>query len=254
VLVELGPALDRQRLGHVDLDVADVLAVPDGLEEAVGEAEGEDVVDRFLPEEVIDAEDPILVERRVDRAVQCLRRREVGAERLLDDDPRVGGQTGRAQHLDDGPEGHRRDGQVVDALDVPPDLALGLRHLGEKRLGVVGVGRAEGELAGEGSPGLPGRLDPTELLDRVLGVGAELLVGERVGGRRAADDPVPLGQQVGGGEVEQAREELALGQVAGGAEHDDDVVVGTGHAAGPSGAGGRARRGATRRGAGRPGR
>jgi hypothetical protein len=65
-----------------------VVPVPYGLEEPVREPEGEDVVDRFLAEEVVDAEDPRLVEHLVHGRVELLRRFQVGAERLLDDHPR----------------------------------------------------------------------------------------------------------------------------------------------------------------------
>jgi hypothetical protein len=94
-VVERGPALDRQRFRHVDLHVADVVAVPDRFEQPVREPEREDVVDRFLAEEVVDAEDLRLIEHRVHRLVQRARRGQVGAERLLDDHPGVaGGQAG----------------------------------------------------------------------------------------------------------------------------------------------------------------
>ena len=69
-LVEVGPLREAQRLGHVDLDVVDVVAVPDRLEEAVGEAEGEDVLGRLLAEEVVDAEDLLLVEDLVQLGVE----------------------------------------------------------------------------------------------------------------------------------------------------------------------------------------
>ena len=67
LLVEADALLQRQRLGHVDLHVVDVVAVPDRLEQTVGEAEGEDVLRRLLAEEVVDAEDLALVERLVQR-------------------------------------------------------------------------------------------------------------------------------------------------------------------------------------------
>jgi len=54
VIVEVGASVDRERLGHVDLYVGDVLVVPDRLEQAVGEPEGQDVVDRLLAQEVVD--------------------------------------------------------------------------------------------------------------------------------------------------------------------------------------------------------
>jgi hypothetical protein len=61
-VVERCAALDGQRLRYVDLHVADVLAVPDRLEQPVREPEREDVVDRLLAQEVVDAEHLRLVE------------------------------------------------------------------------------------------------------------------------------------------------------------------------------------------------
>ncbi len=86
-LVEADAVVDGQRLGHVDLDVVDVVAVPDWLEEAVGEPEGQDVLHRLLAEEVVDAEDLLLVEDLVQHVVERDRTGQVGAERLLHDHP-----------------------------------------------------------------------------------------------------------------------------------------------------------------------
>ena len=137
-LVEPGSALDGQRLGNVDLHVADVVAVPDGLEEPVGEAEGEDVVDRLLAEEVVDAEHLGLVEGGVHGPVERPSRLQVGPERLLDDDVGVLAQAGGAEHPDHGAEGHGRYGQVEQAPRVPADGLLGRGHLGQQRLGSSG--------------------------------------------------------------------------------------------------------------------
>ena len=57
LLVELAAALDADLLGDGDLHVVDVLAVPERLEDAVREAEDEEVLDRLLAEVVIDPED-----------------------------------------------------------------------------------------------------------------------------------------------------------------------------------------------------
>ena len=70
LLVELAATLDADLLGDGDLHVVDVLAVPERLEEAVGEAEDEEVLDRLLAEVVIDAEDLRLVEGLADGVVQ----------------------------------------------------------------------------------------------------------------------------------------------------------------------------------------
>ena len=63
LLEELAAPLDADLLGDGDLHVVDVLAVPERLEEAVREAEDEEVLDRLLAEVVIDAEDLRLGER-----------------------------------------------------------------------------------------------------------------------------------------------------------------------------------------------
>ena len=70
LLVEGDAVADIERLGHVDLHVVDEVAVPDRLEEAIGEAEGEDVLRRLLAKEMVDAEDLLLVENLVQLCVQ----------------------------------------------------------------------------------------------------------------------------------------------------------------------------------------
>ena len=69
-LVEAAAHLDRERLRHVDLDVVDVVAVPDRLEHAVGEAQGQQVLDRLAADVVVDPEDLLLVEDGVDERVE----------------------------------------------------------------------------------------------------------------------------------------------------------------------------------------
>ena len=66
----------------------DVLLVEQRLEDAVGEAQHQDVLDRFLAEVVIDAVDLPLVEDLGERVVDRPRAAEVAADRLLDDEPR----------------------------------------------------------------------------------------------------------------------------------------------------------------------
>ena len=60
-------ALDAEALGHRDLHALDVVAVPDRLEERVGETEVHQVLHRLLAEVVVDAEDRRLREDRVQR-------------------------------------------------------------------------------------------------------------------------------------------------------------------------------------------
>ena len=61
-VVEAAAVADAELLVDGDLHVVDVIAVPDRLEHAVGEAQHQDVLHRLLAEVVIDAVDLVLVE------------------------------------------------------------------------------------------------------------------------------------------------------------------------------------------------
>jgi len=56
------------------------MAVPDRLIEPIGESQSENVVDRLLAEEMVDAKDVRLVETLGDGGVEAARRGEVGSE------------------------------------------------------------------------------------------------------------------------------------------------------------------------------
>ena len=225
LVVEVRAALDRERLRHVDLDIPDVPPVPERLDHPVGEPERQDVVDRFLAQEVVDTEDLRLVEDGVQFRVQVLRRRQVGAERLLADDAGALRQAHRADFRDHGLGRAGRDREVEQPARCAADLLFRGGHRERQRLGVAGVRAAEGEVGGERVPGGSLWLAGAELLGHLPRVRAERLVGQRRTGRGRPDDPVPLRHQPGHGQVEQPGQDLALGQVAGGPEQHDDVVV-----------------------------
>ncbi len=66
-----GPAaFHAEGFGGGDLDLFDVVAVPHGLEDAVGEAEDKDVLNGFFTEVVVDTEDLAFGEYGVDLFVQ----------------------------------------------------------------------------------------------------------------------------------------------------------------------------------------
>ena len=112
-IVEGTPTLNPEGLGHGDLYALDIVAVPDGLEHRVAEAEHQQVLHGLLAEVMVDSKDRGLVEHCMDRAVERLGTGQIAAKGLLDDDPRVPGATTFAQVL----HHHRKHagwyGQVV---------------------------------------------------------------------------------------------------------------------------------------------
>ena len=79
-VVIAGPRADAERFGDRDLDTLDALAVPRRLDEAVAEAQDQQVLNRFLPEIVIDPVDLLLLEVAMDQLVELLRRAQIPAE------------------------------------------------------------------------------------------------------------------------------------------------------------------------------
>ena len=90
VVVVAGAAADAEVLGGGDLDVVDVVAVPDRLEHAVREPERQHVLDGLLAEVVVDPEDLRLVEHAQHLAVELARLGQLRAERLLDHHAHLG--------------------------------------------------------------------------------------------------------------------------------------------------------------------
>ena len=86
-VVEAAAMADAELFVDGDLDVIDMVAIPDRLEDAVGKAQHQDVLHRLLAEIVIDPVDLVLGEELQELFVQRLRRGEIGAERLLDHQP-----------------------------------------------------------------------------------------------------------------------------------------------------------------------
>ena len=113
LFVEGGTLAQAQRLGHVDLHMVDEIAVPDGLEQAVAEAEGQDVLRRLLAQEMVDAEDLLLREHFVQRLVQRHGAGKVGAEGFFHHDARTGHQARCGELLDGRQGGGRWHAQVV---------------------------------------------------------------------------------------------------------------------------------------------
>ena len=235
--VEPAAAFHTDRLGDGDLHVVDAVAVPQRLEQPVGEAEGHDALDRFLPQEVVDPVDLLLPQFAADAGVQRPGRGQVVAERLLDHHPAPAlrlavaqllvQQAGMAQLLDGGAE------EAVADRQVEQHVAVGLAVLGDvvqvvaqllEAAGIVQVALHIGHGAGQALPGgLVDRIDAAfaggvadEALQHVVqavGPGGGVLLHHV-----HADDGEVLGQQAGVRQVVQRRHQQALGQVAAGAE------------------------------------
>ena len=161
-------------------------AVPDRLEQSVGEPEREDVLRRFLAEEVIDTEDLVFGEPLVHRGVQRDGTVVVGAERLLHDDAGLLHQFRFMQHLEHGHRGHRRHAQVVQHVGLEPRTANSSAHLRGECLG-AGTLRHVAQRLGELRRRLGGEDPAGELAAGLDRNRAELLGVEVV--ERGADDP-----------------------------------------------------------------
>ena len=129
-LIEGTATFNADGLGAGDLDAFDVFVVPEGLKDAVAEAEDRDVLHGLFAEVVVDAKDLVFLENGVDVGVELNGRGEVGAERLFDDDvdPAAalvgGGHAVAAEEADDVGEELRRDGEIEQAVAAGTGLRV----------------------------------------------------------------------------------------------------------------------------------
>ena len=217
--VEPGALAEPERLRNVDLHVVDEVAVPDRLEQSVGEAEREDVLRRLLAQEVVDPEDLIFGEHLVQLGIQRHRARQVGAERLFHDDPGPLDEIGFAEHAHRRQGGAGRHAQVVQPTALAAEFLLRLFY--RRFEGVRARGhRHVVQRLGEGSPVGLVHLSSGELIERLARDLAEAIGVDVI--QRDADDSATRDES-GARQVEQAGQQLASGQVAGGAHEDDDL-------------------------------
>src|SRR5262249_20464217 len=99
--------------GHADLHTLDMMAIPEGFQERIGEAEEEQVVHRPLAQVMVDAEDRLLVEGAKQGTVERLRREEIVTERFFNDDASAVCASSFAQLFYNHPEQPGRDGEIV---------------------------------------------------------------------------------------------------------------------------------------------
>ncbi len=230
--VVLGQAL---LLGHGDLDVVDVLAVPERLEDAVGEAQHQQVLHRLLAEVMVDTIRLALRKGLGDGGDHFAGAVEVAADRLLDDDAGEGrllvgvvDEAGALEPADAQVHEARRHGEVIDAAGGDAELLVDGLHAGleaDVGVGVVEAARHEEEGAGVVGPVALVEVLAREAVDAVAGAVADPLVGVALDlalGRQAeADDGEVRRQHAVHVEVVDGRQQLAPGQIAGRPEDDE---------------------------------
>ena len=218
-LVVVAPSLHADRLGDRNLHVVDVVAVPDRLEDAVGKAKGQDVLNGLLPEVVIDAIDLPLLQNLPDVGVQRSRRLEIASKGLLDDDAPpsavvLGRQSDVAHTMDTRCEELRRGGQVVEivapgavlAVDLPKQRlqVLKCRFVREVAVDVVQAPREPVPHIGIDRVG-------AELPDFLAAPVAELLVAHLGAGE--PDERKLTRKQIVLGQVVERRNQLAFREI-----------------------------------------
>ena len=185
LLVVRATRLHADGLGDRDLHVGDVVAVPQRLEDLVGEAQHEEVLDGLLPEIVIDAVDLVLAEVAPELPIEGPGALEVVAERLLDDDAGEAsaalGQAGAPEVLDDVVVEARGRGAVEDAIGRPAPALLAVAQecleRGRER-GVLRIARQVVDRLGKALPYVLGRrLHASVLADGLPHPAPEVVVG-----------------------------------------------------------------------------
>ncbi len=211
-LVERAAPCGRQLLRHVDLYRHQIVAVPRRFDQSVGEPQRQDVLHRFLSQEVVDPVHLILADDVLQCGVEFAGGFEVGAERLLHDDAGVLGQPFAAEHADHRLRGLRRNREVDQRAGVLTEAFVRLLDRGREILAVVGIGDLKAHAPQQVVEHLL-----VDVVDEFLQLAADLVAELVIGARRVAarsDDGVVLGQASCSRQVVQTGEELALGQIA----------------------------------------
>src|SRR6185503_19176622 len=223
LVVEPAAALDAEALRHRDLHALDVLPIPQRLEERVGEAEEEQVLDGVLAQIVIDVEHAGFVEAAMHGRVQSARRGQILTERLLDHDASTGRAPRLAELIDDGLEEARRDGQVVRRVTRVPQLLA--QALEGPRIGVIAVDVVQHADQASERVGI----ETAVPLDAVAGARLQLIARPAgLGDANHGDVEVAAsGQRLESGK------DLLVGEVAGGPEEHERVGLLVTHRSAP---------------------
>ncbi len=183
LLIVAAAAAHAVAFGHGDLDALHQVAVPQGLEDVVGEAEDQEVLDRLLAQVVVDPVNLGFFEMAVQQLIEILGRLRVAAEGLFHHQTGPAGavvQLRLAQAGDGRSAGLRGQGQVKDA--VSREMVSLFQGLEPGRQGPVifrgalpqGLEREAGIAPGVGLP----RLGQPGLGQGLPGQGPEARIGQ----------------------------------------------------------------------------
>ena len=229
LLVVGAAALHADGFRAGDLHVIHVAAIPQRLEDAVAEAEGQDVLDGFLAQVMIDAVDLGFVEDFVQAVAEFARTGEVVSEGLLDDQAPPAASLPQARGADT-----VRDRRILAGLrgEIEEHVAAGVALVFDlpELFGQVLVEARIADIAGhivepsrEGCPDVVVELVSSlncSTASRIFS--RKCIVGKR--GARDADDGESRGQPAVVGEAIERGQQFALGEVAIGAEDHDDAL------------------------------
>ena len=180
---------------------------------------------------MVDAVHLFLVDDVLEGGVEFARGRQVGTERLFDDDAGTVGEALGGQHADHRLHGLRGHRQVDDGLRVGTESVPGGAHRRGQVATVVRIGCLEGDARQQNRQDLG-----VDAIDAVAQAGTDRIPELVIAARRmpaGADHRVLLGESVGGRQPVQPGKQFSGRQVAGGAEQHEHLW-GNAHTAGPN--------------------
>lgn len=215
-VVIASPASDSHVLAGGYLNVVDVLVIPNRLVDSVREAEGEDVLDRLLPDIVIDPVDVGLLEYFGDLLVEDPCGSEIGPERLLED------------HLE------IRAIDVLAVIDEIRELLRGNRKV-EEDLGIRVLSGTQGffkgkvvieilQIQAEILHFFEERIETVFLPEETVGLLPHVFpIGYRIEIPPSEAEDVEIAcRLLIRAEIEECRKKLPFGKISGASEYDED--------------------------------
>ena len=212
-------ALKAEILGHCDLDMVNIIARPEGLEQHVGKPQDHQVLHRLLAEVMVDAKDLALSEHSPDTVIDFAGGFEVSADRLFEHDPCLRScQACPPKRLGNADIEARRCRQIKDARSL-----WFVREFGfERRPVSIRIGGIYRDIFDEFFEPLP-RLGIPVLSRRGL-AGLARHVAIRFGGQLRtcrSDDPARLRYLAIQPAVIERWQQLAPGEITGATEYND---------------------------------